>query len=70
MNYLEKKELLENQGWTVCDKRSNDVVFAKSDVQGLLIVVNCITGDDIVYAYCTKDYLDKHLPHLEEEEND
>ena len=68
--YLKRKKLLESQGWYAISKMGETVVFVKGNVNGLYIQLNCFNGNDTVFCGCPKDYFDKHMPILEEEEND
>lgn len=70
MDYLEKKRLLEKQGWHIIKIMTNSVTFGNDKAVDLLIELN-YNGNDILYSCaCPINYLKKHLPRLEEKENE
>lgn len=64
MNYLERKELLESQGWHCMVKVGNSVTFTKGNLFGLYVELDCTNGNYKVWSASPQDDLDKHLPKL------
>ena len=63
-NYIRQKKNIENQGWKPYQSIGNKVYFNKSDINGLVISVDKVTGKATVESGCPQYFAKKHTPNL------